>query len=48
MFKFYNISPDEMKKRDNIEKPQIFYELEKKNKSVILMTSNYGGNEWII
>ena len=43
MFKFYNISPDEMKKRFYIENPQIFYDLEKKNKSVMFMTSHYGG-----
>ena len=29
MFKFYNISPEEMKKRFYIENPQIFYDLEK-------------------
>jgi KDO2-lipid IV(A) lauroyltransferase len=48
MFKFYNISPDEMKKRFYIENPQIFYDLEKKNKSVMFMTSHYGGYEWFL
>ena len=48
MFKFYNISPEEMKKRFYIENPEIFYELEKKNKSVMFMTSHYGGFEWFL
>ena len=48
MFKFYNISPEEMKKRFYIENPQIFYDLEKKNKSVMFMTSHYGGYEWFL
>ena len=46
MFKFYSISPKEMKKRFYIENPEIFYEFEKKNKSVMFMTSHYGGFEW--
>jgi KDO2-lipid IV(A) lauroyltransferase len=48
MFKFYNISPDEMKKRFYIENPELFYEFEKKNKSVMFMTSHYGGFEWFL
>ena len=48
MFKFYSISPEEMKKRFYIENPEIFYELEKKNKSVMFMTSHYGGFEWFL
>ena len=48
MFKFYSISPDEMKKRFYIENPEIFFELEKKNKSVMFMTSHYGGYEWFL
>jgi len=48
MFKFYSISPDEMKKRFYIENPEIFYEFEKKNKSVMFMTSHYGGFEWFL
>ena len=48
MFKFYSISPDEMKKRFYIENPEIFYQLEKKNKSVMFMTSHYGGFEWFL
>jgi len=48
MFKFYNISPKEMKRRFYIENPEIFYELEKKNKSVMFMTSHYGGFEWFL
>jgi len=48
MFKFYSISPEEMKKRFFIENPEIFYELEKKNKSVMFMTSHYGGFEWFL
>ena len=48
MFKFYNISPEEMKKRFYIENPEIFYELKKKNKSVMFMTSHYGGFEWFL
>jgi Kdo2-lipid IVA lauroyltransferase/acyltransferase len=47
-FKFYSISPDEMKKRFYIENPEIFYEFEKKNKSVMFMTSHYGGFEWFL
>ena len=48
MFKFYSISPEEMKKRFYIENPEIFYQLEKKNKSVMFMTSHYGGFEWFL
>ena len=48
MFKFYSISPYEMKKRFYIENPEIFYEFEKKNKSVMFMTSHYGGFEWFL
>jgi KDO2-lipid IV(A) lauroyltransferase len=48
MFKFYSISPDEMKKRFYIENPELFYEFEKKNKSVMFMTSHYGGFEWFL
>ena len=48
MFKFYSISPEEMKKRFYIENPEIFYELKKKNKSVMFMTSHYGGFEWFL
>ena len=48
MFKFYSISPKEMKRRFYIENPEIFYELEKKNKSVMFMTSHYGGFEWFL
>ena len=48
MFKFYGISTNEMKKRFYIENPEIFFELEKKNKSVIFMTSHYGGYEWLL
>jgi KDO2-lipid IV(A) lauroyltransferase len=48
MFKFYSISPEEMKKRFYIENPEIFYELEKRNKSVMFMTSHYGGFEWFL
>ena len=48
MFKFYSIKPDEMKKRFYIENPEIFYEFEKKNKSVMFMTSHYGGFEWFL
>jgi KDO2-lipid IV(A) lauroyltransferase len=48
MFKFYSISPEEMKKRFYIENPEIFYELEKMNKSVMFMTSHYGGFEWFL
>ncbi|MDB4131802.1 lysophospholipid acyltransferase family protein, partial [Flavobacteriaceae bacterium] len=48
MFKFYSISPKEMKKRFYIENPEIFYEFEKKNKSVMFMTSHYGGFEWFL
>ena len=48
MFKFYNMSPNEMKKRFYIENPEIFYEFEKKNKSVMFMTSHYGGFEWFL
>ena len=48
MFKFYSISPEEMKRRFYIENPEIFYELEKKNKSVMFMTSHYGGFEWFL
>jgi KDO2-lipid IV(A) lauroyltransferase len=48
MFKFYSISPEEMKKRFYIENPEIFYELGKKNKSVMFMTSHYGGFEWFL
>ena len=48
MFKFYSISPEEMKKRFYIENPEIFYELEKKNKNVMFMTSHYGGFEWFL
>ena len=48
MFKFYNMSPTEMKKRFYIENPEIFYEFEKKNKSVMFMTSHYGGFEWFL
>ena len=48
MFKFYSISPEEMKKRFYIENPEIFYELEKKNKSIMFMTSHYGGFEWFL
>ena len=47
-FKFYSISPDEMKKRFYIENPELFYEFEKKNKSVMFMTSHYGGFEWFL
>ena len=48
MFKFYSISPKEMKRRFYIENPEIFYELAKKNKSVMFMTSHYGGFEWFL
>jgi len=48
MFKFYSISPEEMKRRFYIENPEIFYQLEKKNKSVMFMTSHYGGFEWFL
>jgi KDO2-lipid IV(A) lauroyltransferase len=48
MFKFYSISPDEMKKRFYIENPELFYKFEKKNKSVMFMTSHYGGFEWFL
>jgi KDO2-lipid IV(A) lauroyltransferase len=48
MIKFYNLSPEEMKKRFYIENPQIFYDFEKKNKSVMFMTSHYGGFEWFL
>ena len=48
MLKFYSISPKEMKKRFYIENPEIFYDLEKKNKSVMFMTSHYGGFEWFL
>ena len=48
MFKFYNMSTTEMKKRFYIENPEIFYEFEKKNKSVMFMTSHYGGFEWFL
>ena len=40
MIKFYNMSPDQMKKRFYIENPKIFYDFEKKNKSVMFMTSH--------
>ena len=30
------------------ENPEIFFELEKKNKSVMFMTSHYGGYEWFL
>ena len=48
MLKFYSMSPKEMKKRFYIENPEIFYEFEKKNKSVMFMTSHYGGFEWFL
>ena len=48
MIKFYNMSPDQMKKRFYIENPKIFYDFEKKNKSVMFMTSHYGGFEWFL
>lgn len=48
MIKFYNMSPDQIKKRFYIENPKIFYDFEKKNKSVMLMTSHYGGFEWFL
>ena len=48
MIKFYNMSPKETKKRFYIENPQIFYDFEKKNKSVMFMTSHYGGFEWFL
>ena len=48
MIKFYNLSPEEMKKRFYIENPQIVYDFEKKNKSVMFMTSHYGGFEWFL
>ncbi len=48
MIKFYNMSPEEMKKRFYIENPKIFYDFEKKNKSVMFMTSHYGGFEWFL
>ena len=48
MFKFFTISPNEIKKRFTLENSKIINDLAKKNKSAILMCGHHGGFEYFM
>lgn len=48
MFKFFTISPKEIKKRFVVENREVLDKLAKKNKSVVFMVAHHGGFEYFM
>ena len=48
MIKTISISQKEMEKRFTFSNMEVYYELEKKNKSIALMCAHYASYEWVI